>query len=86
VPAAGEDCVDPKTLSDRIGHANTSVTLQTTATDHTAGTRMAQALGDLIQSAMTPDGLHEPPVIRRLVRNHPGDHSETAIEGESTES
>jgi integrase len=82
-----DEGVDPKTLSDRIGHANTSVTLQIYGhRSHGRDTLMAQALGDLIQSAMTPDGLHELPVVRKLVRNHPGDHSETAIEGESTES
>ena len=82
-----DEGVDPKTLSDRIGHANTSVTLQIYGhRSHGRDTLMAQALGDLIQSAMTSDGLHELPVVRELVRNHPGDHSETAIEGESTES
>ena len=44
--------VDPKTLSDRIGHANMSVTLQIYA--HRSQGRdqaMAQKLGDLIQSS-----------------------------------
>ena len=44
--------VDPKTLSDRIGHANMSVTLQIYGhRSHGRDQAMAQNLGDLIQSA-----------------------------------
>lgn len=44
--------VDPKTLSDRIGHANMSVTLQIYAhRSHGRDQAMAQKLGDLIQSS-----------------------------------
>lgn len=46
---------------------------------------MAQALGDLIQGAVTPDGLRRLPVVRKLVRNHTGDSSETAKKVEPTE-
>ena len=78
--------VDPKTLSDRIGHANTSVTLQIyTHRSHGRDKLMAQAMGDLIESAVTPNGAHESPVVRKLVRNHPRDDSETAMKDESTE-
>jgi integrase len=83
---AMDEGVDPKTLSDRIGHANTAVTLQIyTHRSHGRDKVMAQALGDLIQSAVTPDGLPEFPVVRELVRNHPGDDAETAVKVESTE-
>jgi integrase len=52
-----DEGVDPKTLSDRIGHANMSVTLQIyTHRSHGRDKAMAQELGDLIQSAVTPDG------------------------------
>jgi integrase len=55
-PWLGEG-VDPKTLSDRTGHANMSVTLQIyTNRSHGRDKAMAQELGDLIQSAVTPDG------------------------------
>jgi integrase len=44
--------VDPKTLSDRIGHANMSVTLQIYGhRSHGRDQAMAQDLGELIQSA-----------------------------------
>jgi len=44
--------VDPKTLSDRIGHANMAVTLQIyTHRSHGRDQGMAQQLGELIQSA-----------------------------------
>ena len=44
--------VDPKTLSDRIGHANMSVTMQIYGhRSHGRDQAMAQNLGDLIQSA-----------------------------------
>jgi len=78
--------VDPKTLSDRIGHANTSVTLQIYAhRSHGRDKLMAQALGDLIESAVTPNGVHDSPVVRELVRNHPRNDSETATKDEPTE-
>ena len=78
--------VDPKTLSDRIGHANTSVTLQIyTHRSHGRDKVMAQALGDLIQSAVTPEGPDEVLLVRKLVRNHPSGDSETASKNESTE-
>ena len=81
-----DEGVDPKTLSDRIGHANTSVTLQIyTHRSHGRDELMAQALGDLIHSAMTPDGPREVPLVRKLVRNHAGDDSTTATKAESTE-
>ena len=52
---AMDEGVDPKTLSDRLGHANTSVTLQIYIhQSHGLDTVMAQELGDLIQSALTP--------------------------------
>jgi site-specific recombinase XerD len=52
-----DEGVEPKTLSDRIGHANMSVTLQIyTHRSHGRDKAMAQELGDLIQSAATPDG------------------------------
>lgn len=50
--------VDPKTLSDRLGHANTSVTLQIyTHRSHGRDTAMAQALGELINASV---GVQEP--------------------------
>ena len=47
--------IDPKMLSDRIGHANTSVTLQI-YTHRSAGRdqAMAQTLGEMIQAAISP--------------------------------
>ena len=47
--------IDPKMLSDRIGHANTAVTLQI-YTHRSAGRdqAMAQTLGEMIQAALTP--------------------------------
>jgi integrase len=83
---AMDEGVDPKTLSDRLGHANTSVTLQIyTHRSHGRDTVMAQALGDLIQSALTPEDPHESPVVRKLVRNHPDIDSETTMRDKSTE-
>src|ERR1019366_1118158 len=73
--------VDPKTLSDRIGHANTSVTLQIYGhRSHGRDTVMAQALGELIQSALTPEAPQEPcgqkigqkPPRQRLRDHHEG--------------
>lgn len=45
--------IDPKMLSDRIGHANTSVTLQI-YTHRSVGRdqAMAQSLGEMIQAAI----------------------------------
>jgi len=83
---AMDEGVDPKTLSDRLGHANTSVTLQIyTHRSHGRDTVMAQALGELIQSALTPEDPHESPVVRKLVRNHPANDSGTTMKGKSTE-
>ena len=49
---AAEQLASPKTLSDRIGHANMSVTLQIYGhRSHGRDQAMAQNLGDLIQSA-----------------------------------
>jgi hypothetical protein len=81
-----DEGVDPKTLSDRPGHANTSVTLQIYIhRSHGRDTVMAQELGDLIQSALTPQDPHKAPVVRKLVRNKPGDDPETTMEDKSTE-
>jgi len=52
--------IDPKMLSDRIGHANTSVTLQI-YTHRSAGRdqAMAQTLGEMIQAAIGSRLLHD---------------------------
>jgi len=53
--------IDPKMLSDRIGHANTSVTLQI-YTHRSAGRdqAMAQTLGEMIQAAIGSGLLTDP--------------------------
>ena len=64
--------VDPKTLSDRIGHANMSVTLQIYA--HRSQGRdqaMAQKLGDLIQMS-TDSGEAKATSLCGRSRNSPG--------------
>jgi integrase len=73
--------VDPKMLSDRIGHANTAVTLQIyTHRSHGRDAGMAQALGDLIKSAVTPEQPRESPLVRNLVRNYPEDDPDSALD------
>jgi len=73
--------VDPEMLSDRIGHANTAVTLQIyTHRSHGRDAGMAQALGDLIQSAVTPEQPCESPLVRNLVRNYPEDDPDSALD------
>jgi len=54
--------IDPKMLSDRIGHANTSVTLQI-YTHRSVGRdqAMAQTLGELIQTAIGSSHPNEDP-------------------------
>ena len=53
--------IDPKMLSDRIGHANTSVTLQI-YTHRSAGRdqTMAQTLGEIIQTAIASSHPNNP--------------------------
>jgi len=81
-----DEGVDPKTLSDRIGHANTWVTLQIYGhRSHGRDSLMAQTLADLIQSAVSPDSLRESPPVRKSVRRHAGNASATCTIVESTE-
>ncbi len=81
-----DEGVDPKTLSDRIGHANTWVTLQIYGhRSHGRDSLMAQTLADLIQSAVSPDSLRESPPVRKSVRRHAGNASATCTIIESTE-
>lgn len=62
--------VDPKMLSDRMGHANTSVTLQIyTHRSHGRDRVMAQEMGDLIWSAVGAEGRAEPDLVRNPVRS-----------------